>query len=120
MTQGIVGKLYGLADARRRLLWLFSSRLSKPRCWGSTGHARGSISPSEKAVWADRIRAKKVSLSDCQARANGAVIYAVPNQAPAPVWCEHRHHRSASNSSLNTDGAATGTITAAPPAGVKA
>lgn len=116
-VEGIVGKLYGLADASKatavavQLSTEQASMLEIDR-----GIARGSIAPSEKAVWADRIRAKKVSLTDCQARANGAVIYSVPNQSGAPVGANTANTTLPSMHSLSTDGA----ITAAPPAGVKA
>lgn len=121
-TQGIVGKLYGLADASKatavavQLSTEQASMLEIDR-----GIARGSIAPSEKAIWADRIRSKKVSLSDCQARANGAVIYAVPNQSPAPVGANSATTVLPQTHNLSADGTgSTGaTITAAPPAGVK-
>lgn len=120
-TQGIVGKLYGLADASKATavaVQLSAEQASMLEI--DRGIARGSIAPSEKAVWADRIRAKKVSLSDCQARANGAVIYAVPNQAPAPVGANTATTVLPQTHSLSADGnTSTGTITAAPPAGVK-
>ena len=120
-TQGIVGKLYGLADASKATavaVQLSAEQASMLEI--DRGIARGSIAPSEKAVWADRIRSKKVSLSDCQARANGAVIYAVPNQAPAPVGANTATTVLPQTHSLSADGnTSTGTITAAPPAGVK-
>jgi len=121
-TQGIVGKLYGLADASKATavaVQLSAEQASMLEI--DRGIARGSIAPSEKAVWADRIRSKKVSLSDCQARANGAVIYAVPNQAPAPVGANTATTVLPQTHSLSADGnTSTGaTITASPPAGVK-
>ena len=120
--EGIVGKLYGLADASKatavavQLSTEQASMLEIDR-----GIARGSIAPSEKAVWADRIRTKKVSLTDCQARANGAVIYSVPNQSGAPVGANTATTTMPSMHSLSTDGqsAGNGAITAAPPTGVK-
>ena len=122
-TQGIVGKLYGLADASKATA--VAVQLSTEQASAleiDRGISRGSISPSEKAVWLDRIRAKKVSLSDCQARANGAVIYSVPNQSGAPVGANTATTVLPAMHSLSADGTApnAATITAAPPAGVKA
>ena len=120
-TQGIVGKLYGLADASKATavaVQLSAEQASMLEI--DRGISRGSIKPSEKAVWADRIRAKKVSLSDCQACANGAVIYAVPNQSPAPVGANTTTTVLSAMHSLSTDGTSpSAAITAAPPAGVK-
>jgi 8-oxo-dGTP pyrophosphatase MutT (NUDIX family) len=122
-TQGIVGKLYGLADASKATavaVQLSAEQASMLEI--DRGISRGSIAPSEKAVWLDRIRAKKVSLSDCQARANGAVIYSVPNQSGAPVGANTATTVLPAMHNLSADGTApsTATITAAPPAGVKA
>lgn len=112
--EGIIGKLYGLADQGKvaavavQLSTEQASLLEIDR-----GIARGSIAPSEKSVWAERIRGKKVSLSDCQARANGAVIYSVPSQSAAPIGA------NSSTVSLTAPTPNDAAITAAPPAGLK-
>ena len=122
-TQGIVGKLYGLADASKATAVAVQLSIEQASALEiDRGIARGSIAPSAKAVWLDRIRAKKVSLSDCQAQANGAVIYSVPNQSGAPVGANTATTVLPAMHNLSADGTApsTATITAAPPAGVKA
>jgi len=113
-AEGLNGKLYALSDASK--VAPVALQLSTEQACLieiERGIKRGAISPSERKVYADRVAARKLSLSDCQARANGPVLYSVPNQEPAP--------QGANSATVSlTAPAQTGTLlNAAPPEGLK-
>lgn len=83
---GIVGRVYALADAAKVApvaLNLSVEQASKLEI--DRGIKRGAINPSEKARYYDLIGQKRLSLSDCRSRADGAVIYDVPSTAAVPA-----------------------------------